>query len=147
MTYKRVEADGFRRGPARSAHSTTDVELRGSTSVDDIPRAPEGRDLSSFAIGGAEHAGELDAKRAIDQGVRLASKIETAAPDPAECRSWQAGALEGSTASRCAQPVVLPSYHHNIKGPTVVVGRRRRRRSSDDESSESYESTATTPKV
>ena len=23
-----------------------------------------------FAIGGAEHAGELDAKRAIDQGVR-----------------------------------------------------------------------------
>ena len=31
-----------------------------------------------FAIGGAEHAGELDAKRAIDQGTRLAAVIEDA---------------------------------------------------------------------
>ncbi len=31
-----------------------------------------------FLIGGAERAGELDAKRAIDQGTRLAATIETA---------------------------------------------------------------------
>ena len=31
-----------------------------------------------FLIGGAQEAGELDAKRAIDQGTRLAAVIETA---------------------------------------------------------------------
>mmetsp|Transcript_8982 Transcript_8982/g.16265 ORF Transcript_8982/g.16265 Transcript_8982/m.16265 type:complete len:84 (+) Transcript_8982:238-489(+) len=34
--------------------------------------------IAAFEIGGAEHAGELDAKRAIDQGTRLAAEIETA---------------------------------------------------------------------
>ena len=45
---------------------------------------------------GAEHAGELDAKRAIDQCVRLASKIESAAPGSVYGMpvGWQAGALE-----------------------------------------------------
>ena len=49
-----------------------------------------------FAIGGAEHAGELDAKRAIDQGVRLATRIEDAAPGAVFGMpvGWQAGALE-----------------------------------------------------
>ena len=31
-----------------------------------------------FMIGGAQEAGELDAKRAIDQGTRLAAVVETA---------------------------------------------------------------------
>ena len=49
-----------------------------------------------FAIGGAEHAGELDAKRAIDQGVRLATRIDDAAPGAVFGMpvGWQAGALE-----------------------------------------------------
>lgn len=33
-----------------------------------------------FRIGGSELAAELDAKRAIDQGTRLAAQIETAKP-------------------------------------------------------------------
>lgn len=33
-----------------------------------------------FRIGGSELAAELDAKRAIDQGTRLAARIETAKP-------------------------------------------------------------------
>ena len=37
-------------------------------------------DLPVYTIGGAHEAGELDAKRAIDQGTRLASCIEDAAP-------------------------------------------------------------------
>ena len=35
---------------------------------------------NAFVIGGAEKAGELDAKRAIDQGYRLAANIELAKP-------------------------------------------------------------------
>lgn len=34
--------------------------------------------MSVFLIGGAEKAAELDAKRAIDQGTRLAAVIEKA---------------------------------------------------------------------
>jgi len=34
--------------------------------------------LSVFRIGGAEEAGELDAKRAIDMGTRLAARVESA---------------------------------------------------------------------
>ena len=34
--------------------------------------------LNVFMIGGAQEAGELDAKRAIDQGTRLAAQIESA---------------------------------------------------------------------
>jgi 2,4-dienoyl-CoA reductase (NADPH2) len=33
---------------------------------------------SVFLVGGAQEAGELDAKRAIDQGTRLAAQIESA---------------------------------------------------------------------
>jgi 2,4-dienoyl-CoA reductase (NADPH2) len=36
--------------------------------------------MSVFRIGGAEEAGELDAKKAIDMATRLAIKIESAKP-------------------------------------------------------------------
>ena len=36
--------------------------------------------VTVFRIGGSELAAELDAKRAIDQGTRLAAQIETAKP-------------------------------------------------------------------
>ena len=39
--------------------------------------------VPTFTIGGAHEASELDAKRAIDQGSRLAAAIETATPDKA----------------------------------------------------------------
>ena len=37
--------------------------------------------MPTFLIGGAHLATELDAKRAIDQGSRLAAAIETAQPE------------------------------------------------------------------
>jgi 2,4-dienoyl-CoA reductase (NADPH2) len=36
----------------------------------------EGAGIRSFLIGGAKLAGELDAKRAIEEGVRLAAELE-----------------------------------------------------------------------
>ncbi|CAM9889642.1 unnamed protein product [Discosporangium mesarthrocarpum] len=38
----------------------------------------DARGMPVFLVGGAEKAGELDAKRAIDQGTRLAAAIEDA---------------------------------------------------------------------
>ena len=76
---------------------STQVLCAGQTSVDDLfHKLRNDATFPVFAIGGAEHAGELDAKRAIDQGVRLASKIETAAPGSVYGMpvGWQAGALE-----------------------------------------------------
>ena len=62
----------------------TDVVLcAGQTSVDDLfHELREDATFPVFAIGGAEHAGELDAKRAIDQGVRLATRIELCGNQP-----------------------------------------------------------------
>ena len=100
MTYKSVEDDGFRIEVAVEARvlDVTDVVLcAGQTSVDGLFRElRKDATFPVFAIGGAEHAGELDAKRAIDQGVRLASKIESAAPGSVYGMpvGWQAGALE-----------------------------------------------------
>ena len=76
---------------------STQVLCAGQTSVDALFRELRNdATFPVFAIGGAEHAGELDAKRAIDQGVRLASKIESAAPGSVYGMpvGWQAGALE-----------------------------------------------------
>jgi len=49
-----------------------------------------------FVIGGAERAGELDAKRAIDQGVRLAANIDDAATGAVFTMptGWKAGVLD-----------------------------------------------------
>ncbi len=79
---------------------STQVLCAGQTSVDDLFRelrkVRKDATFPVFAIGGAEHAGELDAKRAIDQGVRLAASIEDAVPGSVFGMpvGWQAGALE-----------------------------------------------------
>ena len=54
------------------------VVCAGQNSVSGLIEPLQKADVPVFAIGGAEHAGELDAKRAIDQGTRLAAVIETA---------------------------------------------------------------------
>ena len=100
MTYKSVEDDGFHvevAGEDRVLDVTDVVLCAGQTSVDDLfHELREDATFPVFAIGGAEHAGELDAKRAIDQGVRLATRIEDAAPGSVYGMEigWQAGALE-----------------------------------------------------
>ena len=76
---------------------STQVLCAGQTSVDDLfHELRKDAAFPAFAIGGAEHAGELDAKRAIDQGVRLATRIEDAEPGAVFSMpvGWQAGALE-----------------------------------------------------
>jgi len=100
VTYKSVEDDGFHvevAGEARVLDVTDVVLCAGQTSVDDLfHELRKDAAFPVFAIGGAEHAGELDAKRAIDQGVRLATRIEDAAPGSVYGMpvGWQAGALE-----------------------------------------------------
>mmetsp|Transcript_84154 Transcript_84154/g.238803 ORF Transcript_84154/g.238803 Transcript_84154/m.238803 type:complete len:367 (+) Transcript_84154:1281-2381(+) len=54
------------------------VVCAGQESVTGIMEPLKSAGVPAFEIGGAEHAGELDAKRAIDQGTRLAAVIETA---------------------------------------------------------------------
>mmetsp|Transcript_24675 Transcript_24675/g.79794 ORF Transcript_24675/g.79794 Transcript_24675/m.79794 type:complete len:787 (+) Transcript_24675:227-2587(+) len=57
----------------------------------DDPKAP-----LAFVVGGAERAGELDAKRAIDQGFRLAANIDTASQGDVFTMptGWKARALD-----------------------------------------------------
>ena len=45
---------------------------------DELNKKNAGKDTKIFLVGGAQEAGELDAKRAIDQGTRLAAQIEIA---------------------------------------------------------------------
>ena len=52
--------------------------LRGQVA---IHRKRQALGVPTFLIGGAQEASELDAKRAIDQGSRLAAVIEEAKPE------------------------------------------------------------------
>ncbi len=56
----------------------TVVVCAGQESLNDLFTALKSGKSNVFLIGGAHEAGELDAKRAIDQGTRLAAVIETA---------------------------------------------------------------------
>jgi 2,4-dienoyl-CoA reductase (NADPH2) len=66
------------KGKQQTLPVDTVVICAGQESLRDLyqPLLKQGK--SVFLIGGAEQAGELDAKRAIDQGTRLAAVIETA---------------------------------------------------------------------
>ena len=99
--YKAVSDDGFHvtiDGKPKVLDVTDVVLCAGQESVDDLYRALRADAAASpvFAIGGCEQAGELDAKRAIDQGVRLATEIETADAGAVFTMpvGWQANALK-----------------------------------------------------
>jgi len=51
------------------------VICAGQVSLRDLQEPLEAKNISTHLIGGAHEAGELDAKRAIDQGSRLAAKL------------------------------------------------------------------------
>ncbi|CEO38561.1 NADPH-dependent 2,4-dienoyl-CoA reductase [Photobacterium kishitanii] len=51
------------------------VICTGQTSVDNLSQQLTAQDISVHVIGGAEEAGEVDAKRVIRQGVELAAKL------------------------------------------------------------------------
>ena len=94
--YVSVEDDGFHvkvDGEPRVLDVTDVVLCAGQVSVNDLY---DETDVDAFLIGGAQKAGELDAKRAIDQGYRLAGAIETAEPGAVLEMpvGWQASALK-----------------------------------------------------
>uniref|UniRef100_A0A7R9U6D8 Uncharacterized protein n=2 Tax=Pinguiococcus pyrenoidosus TaxID=172671 RepID=A0A7R9U6D8_9STRA len=81
VKYLSVEPDGLRievKGEERTLKCDTIVVCAGQSPKRELekPLAEAGFDV--FKIGGAEKAAELDAKRAIDQGTRLAAQIEHA---------------------------------------------------------------------
>ncbi|KAK7249724.1 L-glutamate synthase [Aureococcus anophagefferens] len=94
--YVSVEDDGFHAkvdGRARARRPPRTPPSRGQVSVNDLY---DETDVDAFLIGGAQKAGELDAKRAIDQGYRLAGAIETAEPGAVLEMpvGWRASALK-----------------------------------------------------
>ncbi len=51
------------------------IMCAGQVSVNELAEALTINEIKHHVIGGADYAGELDAKRAIRQGVELASKL------------------------------------------------------------------------
>ncbi|KAH8046832.1 hypothetical protein JL722_13467 [Aureococcus anophagefferens] len=109
--YVSVEDDGFHvKVDGERACSTSRPSSRGRP-VNDLY---DETDVDAFLIGGAQKAGELDAKRAIDQGYRLAGAIETAEPGavlemPA---GWRLDA-HGRGRPRAAAPRRKPSIFYS----------------------------------
>ena len=81
VNYQRIDADGLHVsfGEAREnptlVKCDTIVMCAGQVSERSLADALEAKGVSVHVIGGADVAGELDAKRAIDQGTRLAAVL------------------------------------------------------------------------
>ena len=81
VNYERIDADGLHVsfGEAREnptlVKCDTIVMCAGQVSERSLADAMEAKGVSVHVIGGADVAGELDAKRAIDQGTRLAAVL------------------------------------------------------------------------
>ncbi|CAI5744466.1 unnamed protein product [Peronospora destructor] len=92
VTYDKVDDAGLHFTDQKGKRQVLDVEnvivCAGQVPLRELEKPLQERGVTVFRIGGADEAGELDAKRAIDQGVRLAATIETATPgDPLEAAS------------------------------------------------------------
>ncbi|ETX28504.1 NADPH-dependent 2,4-dienoyl-CoA reductase [Roseivivax isoporae] len=81
ITYERIDSEGLHisHGPARERPETvacdTIVLCAGQVSERSLADALEAAGREVHVIGGADVAAELDAKRAIDQGTRLAARL------------------------------------------------------------------------
>lgn len=78
VTYERIAPEGVHvvvEGAARLIECDTVVLCAGQVSERSLADALAGRGIEVHVIGGADVAAELDAKRAIDQGVRLAAAL------------------------------------------------------------------------
>ena len=91
VTYERVDDEGLhvtvKKGKGKDAPReplTLDVDhvvlCAGQDKLDGLVAPLAAAGVRAFVVGGAERAGELDAKRAIDQGTRLGARIEDARP-------------------------------------------------------------------
>ena len=75
VEYRRVDDRGLHYavgGEEKCLEVDTVVLCAGQEPVDELATALAARGLKPHLIGGAERAGELDALRAIDQGMRVA---------------------------------------------------------------------------
>uniref|UniRef100_A0A7S0JJN3 Uncharacterized protein n=1 Tax=Calcidiscus leptoporus TaxID=127549 RepID=A0A7S0JJN3_9EUKA len=85
VSYSHVDDDGLhlkrQTGGVQTLEVDTVVVCAGQTSYAPLETSLQAAGMPTFKIGGAHLASELDAKRAIDQGARLAAQIESAAPE------------------------------------------------------------------
>jgi len=78
VTYNKIDDDGLhisRKGNPRCLAVDTIIICAGQEPQRDLKEELENHGMPLHVIGGADLAAELDAKRAIDQGARLAAKI------------------------------------------------------------------------
>jgi len=81
VNYERIDSDGLHVsfGDARENLTLIEVDTvvlcAGQLSERSLADALEAKGVPCHVIGGAEIAAELDAKRAIDQGTRLAAEL------------------------------------------------------------------------
>jgi 2,4-dienoyl-CoA reductase (NADPH2) len=81
VNYERIDADGLHvssgetREDPRVIAADTIVLCAGQVSERSLADALAERGITAHVIGGADVAAELDAKRAIDQGTRLAASL------------------------------------------------------------------------
>ncbi|KAJ1455248.1 hypothetical protein M885DRAFT_520550 [Pelagophyceae sp. CCMP2097] len=99
VEYVGVDAGGLlvKVGGKAARLEVDDVVLcAGQQSVDGLFKDLKDAAAPAFIIGGAQEAGELDAKRAIDQGYRLAAQIEDAPAGSVFAMpvGWKAGAIK-----------------------------------------------------
>jgi 2,4-dienoyl-CoA reductase (NADPH2) len=78
VTYNKIDDDGLHitlKGKPQIIEVDTIVICAGQESNRELKEGLESAGMTVHLIGGAERAVELDAKRAIDQGARLAAAI------------------------------------------------------------------------
>ena len=78
VVYQRIDDEGLHiilNGEARVIAADTIVLCTGQEPVRTLVEALAARGISATMIGGAAEAAELDALRAIDEGVRLAQSL------------------------------------------------------------------------
>ena len=78
VTYNKIDDQGLHitlKGREKVLEVDTVIVCAGQEPLRDLQQELENEELGTHLIGGAERAVELDAKRAIDQGARLAARI------------------------------------------------------------------------
>ncbi len=78
VTYSRIDDQGLHivlKGSPKVLEVDTVIICAGQEPLRDLQDSLESEGMTVHLIGGAELAVELDAKRAIEQGARLAAKI------------------------------------------------------------------------
>ncbi|CAH0478348.1 unnamed protein product [Peronospora belbahrii] len=84
VTYDKVDDAGLHITDNKGKKQVLDVDnvivCAGQVPLRELEKPLQDEGITVFRIGGADEAGELDAKRAIDQGARLGATIETAMP-------------------------------------------------------------------